>query len=671
MDALFKELKIKVFSYCSISTIFIISTTCTKMYKFLKEEEKYQPYKANDSSSYLIKSSKRHKHIQNETFQKRILKNIFKNGYYLIFEWYFDYSKLKEIDNKYLIFLLNISIKNNHLIIIKNVLKKICNPSSGQRFAEGKTLFRAKPESKICLRANLCFGRSPNQSPDDVRALPASSTKWEWLKNIRTRHLKNGNLFFLIYGEKLCATSAKYGRIEILEWLRKDLNCPWDIRTCLCAAKYGHLNIIEFANSNGCPLEQSPSEDNNYHSHKYNFNEEKKKGLYIDGGDCKLCNSVCSYAAKGNQFNILKWSIEIKKCRWNRYVVFFAAANGNFEIFKYAIENQCPYEIGCFEAAAIYGHFNILEYIKNNDMRISYKSEVYINILANGHLNVIKWLKKKYNINFHINANPFNNISPCSIGAKIGRLDIIQWSIKNGYSLNEDTFDNAAQFGDINILKWLKENYYKSAGSRTFSKTLALRGSMDYHHELIPWNENIMSGAVKNFFLVKWLKENGCPWNEYTCSGAAYIGNFELLKWARENGCPWDKKTCSNAARGGHFEILKWCRENKCPWDESTCCFAADSNHFEILQWARKNGCPWNNFTTTYAAMSGNFKIVKWAIENGCPWENLQCYHAFSSCHNNNMAKWLTNYRIKQLIIKIPIIILAFIFVLLVIYFFI
>jgi hypothetical protein len=41
-----------------------------------------------------------------------------------------------------------------------------------------------------------------------------------------------------------------------------------------------------------------------------------------------------------------------------------------------------------------------------------------------------------------------------------------------------------------------------------------------------------------------------------------------VLKWARENGCPWDEETCSAAAEGGHLEVLKWARENGCPWTE-------------------------------------------------------------------------------------------------------
>jgi hypothetical protein len=40
-----------------------------------------------------------------------------------------------------------------------------------------------------------------------------------------------------------------------------------------------------------------------------------------------------------------------------------------------------------------------------------------------------------------------------------------------------------------------------------------------------------------------------------------------VLKWARENDCPWYKDTCSSAAEGGQLDVLKWARENACPWD--------------------------------------------------------------------------------------------------------
>ena len=54
-----------------------------------------------------------------------------------------------------------------------------------------------------------------------------------------------------------------------------------------------------------------------------------------------------------------------------------------------------------------------------------------------------------------------------------------------------------------------------------------------------------------------------------------------MLKWARENGCPWDWETCASAAERGHLEVLKWARENGCPWDEDTRLLAASLGYVE------------------------------------------------------------------------------------------
>ena len=43
--------------------------------------------------------------------------------------------------------------------------------------------------------------------------------------------------------------------------------------------------------------------------------------------------------------------------------------------------------------------------------------------------------------------------------------------------------------------------------------------------------------------------------------------------------------------KNGHLECLKYAHENGCPWDEYTCTAAADYGHLEILQYAHDNGC--------------------------------------------------------------------------------
>jgi hypothetical protein len=44
-----------------------------------------------------------------------------------------------------------------------------------------------------------------------------------------------------------------------------------------------------------------------------------------------------------------------------------------------------------------------------------------------------------------------------------------------------------------------------------------------------------------------------------------------LLKWVRDQGCPWDKETCRSAAYQGKLKVLKYLHDNGCSWDEMAC----------------------------------------------------------------------------------------------------
>jgi hypothetical protein len=144
---------------------------------------------------------------------------------------------------------------------------------------------------------------------------------------------------------------------------------------------------------------------------------------------------------------------------------------------------------------------------------------------------------------------------------------------------------------------------------------------------------------VRSVALLRWARENGCPWDERTCAAVAAGGNLEVLKWARENGCPWDEETCASAAEGGHLDILKWARENSCPWDEWTCAYAAGGGHLEVLKWARENSCPWDEHTCYNAADGGHLEVLKWARANGCPWDEHTCSAAADGGHLE-VLKW-------------------------------
>ena len=76
-----------------------------------------------------------------------------------------------------------------------------------------------------------------------------------------------------------------------------------------------------------------------------------------------------------------------------------------------------------------------------------------------------------------------------------------------------------------------------------------------------------------------------------------------------------------HAAKNGHLEVLKWARDNGCPWNKYTCVFAAQNGHLEILRWAHNNGCPWDKYTTYAAVSHGQMEILIWALNNNCPYD--------------------------------------------------
>ena len=107
--------------------------------------------------------------------------------------------------------------------------------------------------------------------------------------------------------------------------------------------------------------------------------------------------------------------------------------------------------------------------------------------------------------------------------------------------------------------------------------------------------------------------------NILVCS-AAMGGHLEVLKWAHENGCPWNEYTCSSAARGGHLEVLKWARR-MVVLGMTILVVVQQGGHLEVLKWARENGCPWDEHTCSSAA--------RWtfrSLEMGSTeWLSLEC----------------------------------------------
>ena len=73
--------------------------------------------------------------------------------------------------------------------------------------------------------------------------------------------------------------------------------------------------------------------------------------------------SFCWKVAKTNKLELLKWIREEKKCEWDRWTINRAAGQGNLEMVKYCVANECPIGTGTCACAAENGHLEVLKYL--------------------------------------------------------------------------------------------------------------------------------------------------------------------------------------------------------------------------------------------------------------------------------------------------------------------
>ncbi|KAL6073140.1 Ankyrin repeat-containing domain [Balamuthia mandrillaris] len=262
-------------------------------------------------------------------------------------------------------------------------------------------------------------------------------------------------------------------------------------------------------------------------------------------------------------------------------------ARSGLSLFRWALENGCPYTPRLCRLAA-----------------------------KDGQLDVLQWVQEQ---GWSLPADT------CSLAANKGHYHLVKWAFSVGCPLKASVCSAAAARGDMETLRWAREH---DCPWSVWTCALAARdgrlAALQWCHEQgCPWDERTCQFAAMNGHLaiLQWAREKGCPWDQHTCHVAALRGHLTVLQWARQAGCPWGKKTCANAAQGGHLAILQWARENGCPWDDRTCTNAAEGGHLEVLQWAREQGCPWDSWTCLGAGWMGHLAVLKWLRANGCPWD--------------------------------------------------
>ncbi len=128
--------------------------------------------------------------------------------------------------------------------------------------------------------------------------------------------------------------------------------------------------------------------------------------------------TFCFKVAKTNKLELLKWAREEKKCKWHEGTINVAAEQGNLEMVKYCVANECPITAYTCAYAASEGQLECLKYLREEG-KAPWGSGTASWAATNGHLHILEYLvERKYDK---------YSMYTCEHAAEKGHLDCLKY----------------------------------------------------------------------------------------------------------------------------------------------------------------------------------------------------------------------------------------------------
>ena len=126
----------------------------------------------------------------------------------------------------------------------------------------------------------------------------------------------------------------------------------------------------------------------------------------------------CIRVARTNKLELLKWAREEKKCEWDELTIYVAARQGNLEMVKYCVANECPINEYACARAALNGHLECLKYLRE-EAKAPWDYGTSFWAARNGHLHILEYLvERKY--------DQYSELA-CNWAAKYGHLNCLKY----------------------------------------------------------------------------------------------------------------------------------------------------------------------------------------------------------------------------------------------------
>ena len=159
----------------------------------------------------------------------------------------------------------------------------------------------------------------------------------------------------------------------------------------------------------------------------------------------------CIRVARTNKFELLKWAREEKKCEWDRGTICVAAYQGNLEMVKYCVANECPIDVGaCCRMAAKNGHLEVLKYLRE-EVKAPWDWRTAAGAAESGHLHILEYLVERKYDEFDEEA--------CESAAMNGHLDCLKYLHETAKApWDEEAVREAHEYKHTECVQYLLDN---------------------------------------------------------------------------------------------------------------------------------------------------------------------------------------------------------------------
>lgn len=342
--------------------------------------------------------------------------------------------------------------------------------------------------------------------------------------------------------DKAASKAAAEGRIQVLEYLAVSVQKSYHIagqpdglgtNQCIAAAEAGQVAVLAWLDD------------------------------HIDG-DC-WTPSICQAAVRGSQMEALQWLCCVcsPPCACNADVLEEAAGQGKLDFIKFLRSTQPPCPWGPSVCSAAVRYPDCLKFMRQQDPPCPWHAAAMTAAAKQGDLELMKWMRQ--------------GVDPCpwhdqctAIAAETGDLSMLQWlrtQTPDPCPLAWSCMKAAASRGDLDMVKWMHAQDPEEFGIMTMLSA-------------------IMSGHVE---VVKWLRQQSCPWSPADILSVIRRGSNELVQWllSQEEPYPWHPDAPNEYAAAGNLTMLRWLHQAGyyITPDPKAAVSAAISGNTEVLAW--------------------------------------------------------------------------------------